>query len=97
MAPRPATSATSSYVGKPSVVVGNTLGRQFDVEAPDRVCVTAIRTLEGFDYLAIVIDLFSPRVIRWSMQSLQTTDVVLQALLMAGSFFNLLKREQRRK
>lgn len=74
------------YGGKPSVVVDNTLDRQFDVEAPDRVWVTDItyiRTQEGFAYLAVVIDLFSRRVVGWSMQSRQTTDVVLQALLMA--------------
>ena len=41
------------------------------------------RTLEGFAYLAVVIDLYSRRVVGWSMQSRQTTDVVLQALLMA--------------
>ncbi|MEP6606072.1 MAG: IS3 family transposase, partial [Nitrosospira sp.] len=64
----------------------NTLDRQFDVEAPDRVWVTDItyiRTLEGFTYLAVVIDLYSRRVVGWSMQGRQTTDVVLQALLMA--------------
>ena len=75
-----------SYGGKPSVVVDNTLDRQFDVEAPDRVWVTDItyiRTQEGFAYLAVVIDLYSRRVIGWSMQSRQTTDIVLQALLMA--------------
>jgi putative transposase len=68
------------------VVIDNTLDRQFDVEAPDRVWVTDItyiRTLEGFTYLAVVIDLYSRRVIGWSMQGRQTTDVVLQALLMA--------------
>ncbi|MND35525.1 Integrase core domain protein [compost metagenome] len=32
---------------------------------------------------AVVIDLYSHRVIGWAMQSRQTTDVVLQALLMA--------------
>ncbi|MFC5386469.1 IS3 family transposase [Aquamicrobium segne] len=75
-----------SYGGKPSVVVDNTLARQFDVDAPDRAWVTDItyiRTQEGFAYLAVVIDLFSRRVIGWSLQSRQTTDVVLQALLMA--------------
>jgi len=75
-----------SYGGKPSVIIGNTLDRQFDVEVPDRVWVTDItyiRTLEGFSYLAVVIDLYSRRVVGWSMQSRQTTDVVLQALLMA--------------
>jgi putative transposase len=75
-----------SYSGKPSVVVDNTLDRQFDVDAPDSTWVTDItyiRTLEGFVYLAVVIDLYSRRVIGWSLQSRQTTDVVLQALLMA--------------
>lgn len=46
--------------------------------------ITYIRTQEGFAYLAVVIDLFSRRVVGWSMLSRQTTDVVLQALLMAG-------------
>lgn len=45
--------------------------------------ITYIRTQEGFAYLAVVIDLFSRRVIGWSLQSRLTTDVVLQALLMA--------------
>ncbi|SLN74176.1 Integrase core domain protein [Oceanibacterium hippocampi] len=61
-----------TYSGKPSVVVDNTLDRQFDVDAADRVWVTDItyiRTLEGFAYLAIVIDLYSRRVVGWSMQS----------------------------
>ena len=59
---------------------------QFDVTAPDRVWVTditCIRTQEGFAYLAVVIDLYSRRVVGWSMQSRQTTDVVLRALHMA--------------
>ncbi|MFD0917582.1 IS3 family transposase, partial [Pseudahrensia aquimaris] len=45
--------------------------------------ITYIKTNEGFAYLAVVIDLFSRRVVGWSVQSRQTTDVVLQALLMA--------------
>ena len=56
-----------SYGGKPSLVIDNTLDRQFDVEAPDRVWVTDItyiRTLEGFAYLAVVIDPYSRRVCR---------------------------------
>jgi putative transposase len=75
-----------TYGGKPSVAVDNTLARQFDVIAPDKVWVTDItyiKTYEGFSYLAVVIDLFSRRVVGWSMQNRQTTDLVLQALLMA--------------
>jgi putative transposase len=54
-------------------VVDNTLTRQFDVDAPDKAWVTDItysRTQEGFAYLAVVIDLFSRRVIiGWSDRS----------------------------
>ena len=74
------------YGGKPSLVVDNTLNRQFDVHTPDTVWVTDItyiRTYEGFAYLAVVIDLYSRRVVGWALQNRQTTDVVLQALLMA--------------
>lgn len=74
------------YGGKPSVAIGNTLNRQFGVDHPDRVWVTDItyiKTYEGFAYLAVVIDLCSRKVVGWSLQSRQTTDLVLQALLMA--------------
>jgi putative transposase len=62
------------------------LARQFDVATPDKVWVTDItyiRTYEGFAYLTVVIDLYSRKVVGWAMQSRQTTDLVLQALLMA--------------
>jgi len=74
------------YGGKPSVVVDNTLNRRFDVDAPDRFWVTDItyiKTYEGFLYLAVVIDLYSRRVVGWATHSRQYTDLVLQALLMA--------------
>ena len=45
--------------------------------------ITYIRTYEGFLYLAIVIDLYSRRVIGWATQSRQPTDLVLRALFMA--------------
>lgn len=53
---------------------------------PDKACVTDItyiRTLEGFAYLAVVVDRYSRRVIGWTLQGLQATDVVQQALLSA--------------
>ncbi|MBO6827588.1 MAG: IS3 family transposase [Sneathiella sp.] len=74
------------YGGRPSIVIDNTLDRQFEVATPDTAWVTDItyiKTYEGFSYLAVVIDLFSRRVVGWAMQSRQTTDLVLQALLMA--------------
>jgi len=74
------------YDGKPSLVVDNTLDRQFDVDELDQFWVTDItyiKTLEGLAYLAVVIDLFSRRVIGWSLQSRPTAELVLQALLAA--------------
>ena len=75
-----------SYGGKSSLAVDHKLARQFEVHEPDRVWVTditKIKTTEGFSYLAVVIDLYSRKVVGWTMQSRQTPDVVLQALLMA--------------
>jgi len=74
------------YGGKPAAVANNTLDRQFEVDKPDSVWVTDItyiKTHEGWSYLAVVIDLFSRRVVGWSMQARMTTDLALQALLSA--------------
>lgn len=68
------------------MVVDNTLARQFDVVTPDKVRVTDItytKAYGGFAYLAVVIDLYSRKVVGWAMQSRQTTDLVLQAMLIA--------------
>jgi len=44
---------------------------------------TYIRTYEGWLYVTEVIDLFSRRVIGWTMKSSPKTDLVLDAILMA--------------
>ncbi len=64
----------------------NILQRQFNPQAPNESWVTDItyiRTHEGWLYLAVVLDLFSRRVIGWSMQSRITKELALDALLMA--------------
>jgi putative transposase len=74
------------YGGRPAVVASNTLDRQFEVDAPDRVWVTDItyiKTHEGWLYVSVVIDLFSRRVVGWSAQPRMTTELALQALLAA--------------
>lgn len=74
------------YGGKPAVVAENRLEQQFQTFRPDQVWVTDItyiKTHEGWLYLCVVIDLFSRRVVGWSAQSRMTTDLALQALLMA--------------
>jgi len=63
--------------GKPAIVAENKVAQNFEVQAPDQVWVTDItyiRTHEGWAYLAVVIDLFSRRVVGWSMQSRMTAD-----------------------
>ncbi|MEZ5063409.1 MAG: IS3 family transposase [bacterium] len=72
--------------GRPSTVAPNRLERKFEQDQPNRAWVTDItyvRTLEGWLYLAVVIDLFSRRVVGWSMQRRIDRHLVLQALLMA--------------
>ncbi|MCW3770115.1 IS3 family transposase [Shigella flexneri] len=72
--------------GEASIVSPNRLQRQFNPDAPDERWVTGItyiRTHEGWLYLAVVVDLFSRKIIGWSMQSRMTKDIVLNALLMA--------------
>ena len=72
--------------GLAHVVVPTRLQRQFSTATPDEAWVTDItyiRTHEGWLYLAVVLDLFSRRVIGWSMQSRITKELALDALLMA--------------
>lgn len=67
------------------------LDRQFTAPEPNRVWVgdmTFIRTREGWLYLAILLDLFSRRVVGWAMGSKPDQVLCLGALDMA--------REQRR-
>ncbi|KRS12213.1 putative transposase OrfB [Roseovarius indicus] len=74
------------YGGKPAVVAENRLEQRFDASQPDQVWVTDItyiKTHEGWLYLCVAIDLISRRVVGWSAQSRMTTDLALQALLMA--------------
>lgn len=74
------------YGGKPAVVAENRLEQKFEASAPDRIWVTDItyiKTHEGWLYLCVVIDVFSRRIVGWSAQSRMTTDLALQAQLMA--------------
>ena len=67
-------------------VAANRLDRQFRVETKDRVWatdITYIRTAEGWLYLAVVVDLFSRRVVGWSMTDHLRTELVRGALEMA--------------
>lgn len=67
-------------------VFENVLQRNFDVDKPDLAYVsdiTYIWTQEGWLYLAVVIDLFSRKVVGWSMRSRINARLVCDALTMA--------------
>ena len=67
-------------------VAANVLDRQFIPKRPNQAWaadITYIRTDEGWLYLAVVIDLFSRRVIGWSMQDRIGRDLVMAAATMA--------------
>ena len=64
----------------------NLLARQFSMIAPNRAWVgdiTSIRTSEGWLYLAVVIDLYSRRIVGWSMSKTMCRYLVTDALTMA--------------
>lgn len=67
-------------------VAANVLDRQFTASAPNQKWVadfTYIWTAEGWLYVAVVIDLFSRRVVGWSMSATMTAQLVTDALMMA--------------
>ena len=67
-------------------VAENIMDRDFTAEKPGEKLVsdlTYIATDEGFLFLVCVIDVFTRRVVGWSMSHEMTTSVFLSALLMA--------------
>ena len=67
-------------------VAPNALDRQFSADQPNRKWIadfTYVWTAEGWLYVAAVIDLFSRRVVGWSMKAEMTAQLVTDALLMA--------------
>ena len=64
----------------------NVLDRRFEAPAPNRKWVadfTYVWTAEGWLYVAAVVDLFSRRVVGWSMSAAMTAQLVTDALIMA--------------
>jgi len=67
-------------------IAPNHLNRNFAVAAPNQAWtgdITYIPTEEGWLFLAVVIDLFSRRVVGWSLQPDMRRDLVIDALEMA--------------
>lgn len=67
-------------------VAENLLNQNFSTERPNQAWVsdiTYIQTDEGWMYLAVVLDLYSRKVVGWAMDSRMTATLVCDALLMA--------------
>lgn len=72
--------------GKRKPVAANILDRQFQVSHANRVWasdITYIKTSEGHLYLAVVLDLYSRRVVGWCMSSRLNPELVTTALRQA--------------
>ncbi len=69
-----------------SAIAPNVLDRQFTADQPNRKWIadfTYVWTAEGWLYVAAVVDLFSRRVVGWSMNAAMTAQLVTDALVMA--------------
>lgn len=69
-----------------SHVSENRLKRRFEAQRPNEKWVsdiTYIRIEKGFVYLAVIMDLFSRRIVGWAMDRKMTTDLVIEAFEMA--------------
>jgi transposase InsO family protein len=82
--PRRRVRTTQREPGLP--VAPNLLEQDFSAQCPNEKWVsdiTYVPTGEGWLYLAVVMDLFSRRIVGWAMAVQMTSELVLQALRMA--------------
>lgn len=71
----------------PSALIPNILQRKFTVARPNTAWVTDItyiRTWQGWLYLAVLMDLFSRKIVGWSTKPTIARELVLDAVMMAG-------------
>ena len=69
-------------------VASNLLNQNFNPLGSDEVWagdITYLKTAEGWMYLAIVMDLYSRRIVGWQIEKHMTTDLISQALIKAVS------------
>jgi putative transposase len=71
-------------VAKPTALIANVLQRQFTVSRPNEVWVTDItyiRTWQGWLYLAVVMYLFSRKIVGWAAKPTIHRELALEAPL----------------
>ena len=84
--PKPRRKPTDVGMRPEHSIAPNVLERDFSAAGPNRKWAadfTCIWTGEGWLFVAVVMDLFSRRVVGWSMQPTMTAQLVLDALVMA--------------
>lgn len=67
-------------------VASNLLNRQFDINGPDKVWasdITYLWTKEGWLYLAVVMDIYSRKIVGWATSNRITADLAARALRVA--------------
>ena len=67
-------------------IAPNLLQREFEADAPNKKWLadfTYVWTAEGWLYVAVVLDLYSRRIVGWSMKPEMTAQLVIDALVMA--------------
>jgi putative transposase len=67
-------------------VADNWLNQNFNPVAPNEVWagdITYLKTGEGWMYLAIVMDLYSRRIVGWYISKRMTTDLICKAMIVA--------------
>jgi transposase InsO family protein len=77
---------TTTVVDPGLPVAANVLERKFSPTRPNEVWagdITYIRTLRGWLYLAVVLDLFSRRVVGWATSARPDSSLTIRALRMA--------------
>lgn len=75
------TRANAAHPAAPNLLDGD-----FTATAPNQkwtADITYVPTLEGWLYLAVILDLFSRRIVGWAMSARMTANLVLEALNMA--------------
>ena len=80
---RKAFQPTTTQADPTKQPAGNKLAQDFTADAPNRKWVTDIMylpTTAGWVYLAVVVDLFSRKVIGWSLSTSLATELVCEAL-----------------
>jgi len=77
---------TRPKIAAPDVVAANTLQRAFAATRPNEKWasdITYVPTCQGWLYVAVLMDLYSRRIIGWAMDEQMTTTLTLNALEMA--------------